>query len=408
MTAPHVIGTLPTTTPYRVEPDTAAGVVWVWRSDAQPPQPADWRERLAADMQHLGVSIVGAKRLDAQGKLFAMGDMVIHPKGFHYQGKGQPAQAYRFPEEVDAVSGGVMAVALDDFEAVQGAALCGGELGMLTLCLAVRERGGRCVVVPSVVVEDGHALSPTPSEAQAFHGRFGYEWLAADLDAVAARYTGTPMLWNARYFGTALPFEKYEQRPAMHWTSYQQVEVYRQRADHIAKLVADLCPAGGEALDLGCGDGLFSHLVATRGVTVTGLDVELAAIEQARAQVAAQQYPHQPPTFIHSPAGALPFADGTFDVLFMLDVIEHLPNPLAVLCEAQRVMKPGGAMLITTPAWQFGTWSDATYHVAEYSAEELTRQVNAAGALGHGLQAVNLGSIGGVYRDLVLIARRPA
>ncbi len=409
MPAPTLIGaeeaSQATATRWSIEHDADLSVVFITRPDGPPPQPADWRARLAEAMRTLGVACVGAKRVDPQGTVFSMGEFIVHPKGFHHHGKGVPATAYRFPEEVDAVAGGVLAVDREHFDAVDGEALCVGILGPATLCLAIRQRGGRCVVVPSVVIDDAQGIAPTDLDDNNFRGRFGFDWRAADLDEVAAKHPGSPLLWNARYFGTALPFEKYDQRPAMHWTSYQQVDVYRQRADHLVKVLAELCPADQPALDLGCGDGLFTHLLASRGVEAVGIDLEPAGIEQAQAQCAAQTYAGTAPRFELGAPGPLPFADEAFGLVYMLDVVEHLPNPITVLREAARVLRPGGRLLVTTPAWQFGQWSDATYHVSEYSAEELTRQVNAAG-VATGLRTVNLGKIGGVYRDLVLIAQR--
>ncbi len=385
--------------------DEERGVVFITRQTTPSPEPEDWRDRLTQSMRQLGAAVVGAKRLATDGNLASMGEFIIHPKGFHHAGKGLPATTYRFPEEVDAVAAGVLAVDAKAFDSVDNQSLLAGDLGAAALCLAIRERGGRCVCVPSVVVTDASGIAPTPQESEAFSQRFGFDWLTADLDTIAERYAGTPMLWNARFFGTAMPFEKYVQRPAVHWHNYAKVDVYRQRADHFGKLIAQYCPESGSALDLGCGDGLFTHLAALKNLNATGLDLEPEAIEQAKAQAAQQTYPGPPPTYLLGEPGPLPFDDGQFNLVFMLDVIEHLPNPVVVLRETMRVLKPGGTLLVSTPAWQYGGSSDPTYHVTEYTAEELTRQVNAIGK-DFAVQTTNLGKIGGVYRDLILIAQR--
>ena len=83
-------------------------------------------------------------------------------------------------------------------------------------------------------------------------------------------------------------------------------------------------------------------------------------------------------------------------------MIEHLNNPIGVLHEVSRVLAPGGTFLCVTPAWQFGGNSDPTYHGYEFSQEELNRLINAA----PGLSVVHNGSIGGVYRDIIAIAKK--
>jgi len=191
----------------------------------------------------------------------------------------------------------------------------------------------------------------------------------------------------------------------MHWDSYHQHDGYRQRADFLAKVVAEQCPADATALDFGCGDGLVTHLAAQRGVTAVGVDIEQLGIEQATTHSNKQTYPGTAPRFVHTQPGPLPFADGAFGLVYLFDVIEHLPNPVAVLRELGRVLAPGGTLLITTPQWQFGGSSDPTYHVTEYTPEELARQVNAVGRP-IGLAVTNIGKIGGVYRDIVLVAKR--
>jgi 2-polyprenyl-3-methyl-5-hydroxy-6-metoxy-1,4-benzoquinol methylase len=390
---------------WAVQRDEQRDVVFITRQTSQNPKPDDWRDRLTQAMHQLGVAIVGAKRLADDGNIASAGEFVIHPKGFHHLGKGLPATSYRFPEEVDAVAAGVLAIDAKVFDSVDHQSLLTGELGAIALCLAIREQGGRCVCVPSVVATDAPDVAPTQQEAEAFSQRFGFDWLIADLDVIAERYTGTPMLWNARFFGTAMPFEKYIQRPAVHWHNYANVDVYRQRADHFAKLISQHCPQDGHALDLGCGDGLFTHLASQKNLIATGLDLESEAIDQAKAQSAQQTYPGTPPAYLHGEPGPLPFDDKHFDLVFMLDVIEHLPNPVVVLRETMRVLKPGGKLLISTPSWQYGGSSDATYHVTEYTSEEFVRQVNAVG-IEFAVQTTNLGKIGGVYRDLILIAKR--
>lgn len=350
-----------------------------------------------------GVGVVGAKRLSAEGKVAAMGEWVVHPKGYHAQGRGLPGHAYRFVEEVDAVSCGALAVRESALDLAGGDAALHATMGALELCLKVRRTGGRVAAVPQVVATDGFVPHCDLLERKAFAARWGFDWRAADLAAVAAMHAGTGLLWNLRFHARGMPFEKYAERPAVHWSNYQNVEVYRKRADHLAGIVGQVRQhSGNRVLDLGCGDGLFTHLFAQAGATVTGVDPEAVAIEQAREQMRLHTYPAGPPTLLTGMGDALPLAEGVVDVVTMLDVIEHLPNPVRVLREVERVLASKGFVVLSTPAWQVAGWSDPVYHVTEYTAQELVDQIHAA----TGLRVVNVSTISGAYRDVVVAARK--
>lgn len=364
--------------------------------------PADWLDRFAAYLRDLpNVSVVGAKRISAGRQLVSMGEFIIHPKGFHSLGEGLPADAYRFPEEVDAIAGGIVAIDRAVWDQLGGLDDAMGPLALLDLSLRARRAGGRCIVVPDVIVQDETALTQRVPEDEHFTQRWGFDRLSPDLDNVRARYAGTGLLWNVRFWGAALRFEKYDQRPALHWRSYAEVDPFRQRADHLVKMLRNLTPRG-VAVDLGCGDGLYAHLLAKQGIQVIGFDPEPSAIEQANQATKDQAYPGRRPRFECIAPGPLPLAGGTASTVFMLDVIEHLPNPTAVLREASRLVAPGGHLIVSTPAWQFGGSSDPTYHVCEYTMPELERQIEAV----TGMRVVNRAQITGIYRDIIAIARR--
>ncbi len=364
--------------------------------------PTDWRDRLVEYLRELpNIGLVGAKRISADRKLVSMGEFVVHPKGCHSLGEGLSADAFRFPEEVDAIAGGVVAIERKTWDEIGGLNESLGELALLDVSLRVRQAGKRCLCVPDVIVTDTTPL-PTQSEYDVeFQRRWGFDRRSADLDTVRQLYAGTGLLWNPRWWGAALPFEKYDQRPALHWKSYAEVEVFRQRADHLVKIIDNLTP-GGLAVDLGCGDGLYAHLLASKGVDVVGFDPESAAIDQARKTTGTQEYPKASPRFEQIGDGPLPLDDGSVQTVFMFDVIEHLPNPTAVLREAARLIKPGGHLVVSTPAWQFGGSSDPTYHLTEYTMPELERQIHAV----TGARIVNRAQITGIYRDIIAIARK--
>ncbi|MEM9021188.1 MAG: class I SAM-dependent methyltransferase [Planctomycetota bacterium] len=404
---------------WQVERVTAAGrrVVIVRGSDCPDPQPEDWRDRLAWFINQIpGVAIVGPKRLTPDGHVFSLGEFIIHPKGFHHHGKGTGQACYRFPEEVDAIAGGVMVVDEQAFDHVDGEGVLSsmGQLGMIALSLSIRDQGctdvgGRVLAVPQVVVNDTFTPRLNEAESAQFAGEFGFDWVAPDLDVVREKYAGRGLLWNAFFHAGMMPFEKYDERGALCWEGYQKADVFRQRAHHLAKLVAQhtLPPTGlgGHVLDVGSGDGLFSHLFAVEGCEVVGIDPEPAGVEQAAKMCAGQTYPEGSPgapQFRVGAGDAIPFEDQTAACVSLFDVIEHLNNPIGVLREISRVLRPGGHFICVTPSWQFGGSSDPTYHGFEFNVEELNRLINAA----PGLTVVNNGNIGGVYRDIIAIARK--
>ena len=101
--------------------------------------------------------------------------------------------------------------------------------------------------------------------------------------------------------------------------------------------VLDAVEAGPDTalLDLGCGTGLFARAAADRGVRVTGIDADPAAAVLAAAEV---------PEGTFSVADALDPPPGPFDVVTAVQLLPHVPDPVAVLIAAGRV----GAVVAAT------------------------------------------------------------
>ncbi len=111
----------------------------------------------------------------------------------------------------------------------------------------------------------------------------------------------------------------------------------------------DFCE-GKEVLDVGCGDGYGSSLLARKAVKVIGIDNCRAAIKHA-----CERY--QAPNLFFQSADAyqLPFESHSFDVVCSFQVIEHLKYPEKHLQEIERVLNKGGVLLLSTPnRVQFG------------------------------------------------------
>jgi SAM-dependent methyltransferase len=101
--------------------------------------------------------------------------------------------------------------------------------------------------------------------------------------------------------------------------------------------------AGDRALDLGCGTGGFTALLALAGADTVGADVAEAALERARRA-------HPELRFVRvAIEGPLPFDDHAFDLVWASEVIEHVADTARWLSEVRRVLTPGGRLLLTTP-----------------------------------------------------------
>ena len=101
--------------------------------------------------------------------------------------------------------------------------------------------------------------------------------------------------------------------------------------------------AGTKALDIGCGTGNYSFLLAELGLKVTGLDISPAMLAMAREKLSRTG---PGPSFVCGDAAALPFAGNTFDIVLSVSALEFMPDPAAVLKEGWRVLRPGGRMVV--------------------------------------------------------------
>lgn len=138
----------------------------------------------------------------------------------------------------------------------------------------------------------------------------------------------------------------------------------------------------GRLLDVGCGNGVFLRRMHDLGWSVTGIDFDSKAIENARKLHDGGL------TFMNTDLSGARFTNDSFDAITMSHVIEHVPDPVALLGEARRILKPGGRLVVTTPNVQsFGhekfrdCWSglDAPRHLQVFSLPALQKCAHKAG-----------------------------
>jgi SAM-dependent methyltransferase len=118
------------------------------------------------------------------------------------------------------------------------------------------------------------------------------------------------------------------------------------RLTRLADAVAYNVPAGGSVLDLGCGTGELARALATSGMRATGCDISPEMLQRA---VSAS--PAETVDWVRLDLGwrELPFEPRTFDAVVASSVLEYVDDPVAVLRECRRVLRPHGVVLFTVP-----------------------------------------------------------
>lgn len=151
---------------------------------------------------------------------------------------------------------------------------------------------------------------------------------------------------------------------------------------------AAMPPHYRDHLDIGCGAGTFISTLAPERRS-TGVDIAEAQIEYAK-----QHYGTESHRFICIDAmKELPFSENAFDVVTMVEIIEHLPmtENRRLLEEALRVLRPGGRIVLTTPNYasfwpilesivnRLGDVSYEDQHISPFNRGKLTRLLEDAG-----------------------------
>ncbi len=130
-------------------------------------------------------------------------------------------------------------------------------------------------------------------------------------------------------------------------------------------------------LDVGCGGGFLAEKFAEDGYAVTGIDPATRSIEAARKHAADNNLEID---YRVGKGEALPFPDGSFDIVACCDVLEHVDDLGRVINEAARTLKAGGvfcydtvnrtwwskiALIKVSQEWAFTRWAQPDTHVWE-------------------------------------------
>jgi 2-polyprenyl-3-methyl-5-hydroxy-6-metoxy-1,4-benzoquinol methylase len=172
-----------------------------------------------------------------------------------------------------------------------------------------------------------------------------------------------------------IDFEKYEKRGAYHWEHYFSRHPVRRniytkaRYDIFLRLLGDI--KGKRILDLGCGDGVLTYLLARGGAAAFGVDASLDGVRLADGCVRERSVKTR---FHVSSCYDLPFGSDVFDGIICTDVIEHLREPARLLGEAARVLKKDGTFILSTNVRLTERPMDHM-HVEEFFPEAFKRMV---------------------------------
>jgi SAM-dependent methyltransferase len=140
----------------------------------------------------------------------------------------------------------------------------------------------------------------------------------------------------------------------------------------VEALLSSVDLRGRRVLDVGCGTGGVLSSLAGRAIAV-GVDRSPTALAYCRRR-----------GIVHlacADGDRLPFAPASFDAITMLDVLEHFADEAALLASVRALLRPGGTLLVSVPAFQF-LWSghdEILQHVRRYTAGRLRRVLAEAG-----------------------------
>ena len=113
---------------------------------------------------------------------------------------------------------------------------------------------------------------------------------------------------------------------------------------------------GKKGLDLGCGEGHNTRLVASRGASMTAIDISETFLRHAAAKEKSQPLGIR---YQRASGQSLPFADASFDFVISTMCLMDMPRPELAIREAARVLRPGGFLQfsITHPCFQTAKWN---------------------------------------------------
>jgi SAM-dependent methyltransferase len=161
--------------------------------------------------------------------------------------------------------------------------------------------------------------------------------------------------------------------------AFEDVSFWFAHRNQVISSSLDRHGVSGRFVDVGGGNGFVSRMLGARGISAWLVEPDPAGVKIAHSRGV--------PVAICGVLESVCFPSDSFDAVGAFDVLEHIEDPLSVCREARRILRPGGHMLVTVPAWQL-LWSQDDVragHFKRYSPRSLRHLLESAG-----LQVVQL------------------
>ncbi|HHM24256.1 MAG TPA: class I SAM-dependent methyltransferase [Bacteroidetes bacterium] len=128
------------------------------------------------------------------------------------------------------------------------------------------------------------------------------------------------------------------------WTVPRNSPTYFQEMLRYEKVLSQLPRTPGKVVDLGCGDGYLSYLMARRGHSVLSVDIATSRLNKLRENIGGL-----PVQILQADIKHTGLQSGSVDAVVCSEVLEHIPGYEEVVQESYRILKPGGLFVITVP-----------------------------------------------------------
>lgn len=162
-------------------------------------------------------------------------------------------------------------------------------------------------------------------------------------------------------------YDAYQKLEETHWW-------FRGRRAVLTAVLSRVAPAATTSVfDFGCGPGGLILTLRALGYRAQGGDIHPTSVAAARARGLKD-------TLLLS-ENRVPLPDASCDMVTLLDVLEHVRDEASLLAEARRLVRPGGHLLITVPAFPllWGIQDEVSHHYRRYRKRGLAAALRAAG-----------------------------